>query len=103
MKSTTNHPEKADAYRQFIESQGHSTEGIERPVLIRRVTQDMTPEEARQFVVESNKDNKLELSPVERARSDADGVTPEMLDKYAGGDLNSGANKRLRRRNSPRA
>jgi hypothetical protein len=87
-----NHPEKADAYRQFIESQGHSTEGIERPVLIRRVTQDMTPEEARQFVVESNKDNKLELSPVERARSDADTVTPEMLTRYAGGDLNSGAN-----------
>jgi hypothetical protein len=87
-----NHPEKAAAYRAFIEGQGHSTEGIERPVLIRRVTQDMSPEEARQFVVESNKDNKLELSPVERARSDADSVTPEMLSRYAGGDLNSGAN-----------
>lgn len=87
------HPEKAAAYRQFIESQGHSTDGIERPVLIRRVAQDMTPEEARQFVVESNKDTKLELSPVERARSDADAVTPDMLGKYAGGDLNSTANQ----------
>lgn len=86
------YPEKADAYRRFIESQGHSTEGVARPVLIRRITQDMSPDELRQFVVESNKDNKLEMSPVERARSDADAVTPEMLDRYAGGDLNSGSN-----------
>lgn len=86
-------PDKAATYRQFIEAQGHKTDGIERPVLVRRIAQDMTPDELRQFVVESNKDTKLELSPVERARSDADTITPDLLAKYAGGDLNGSVNR----------
>lgn len=87
------YPEQAGRYRAFIEAQGHSTEGMERPVLIRRVAQELNADEARQFVIDSNKDTKLELSPVERAKSDADTVTPDMLARYAGGDLNSSANR----------
>ena len=86
------HPEKAAAYRAYIESLGYDTTGIERPVLVRRRLTEMTPEERRAWIVGSNKDTKLELSPAERARSDADSITPEMLAKYAGGDLNSTAN-----------
>jgi hypothetical protein len=33
------------------------------------------------------------MSPTEQARTDADSVTPDLLAKYAGGDLNSTANK----------
>lgn len=86
------HPDKAEAYRAYIESLGHDTTGIEQPVLVRRRLTEMTPEERRAWVVGSNKDTKLELSPTERARSDADNITPDMLAKYAGGDLNSTAN-----------
>lgn len=87
-----NHPELAAKYRAMIEGKGFSTEGIDRPVLVQRRLTEFTPEQRRQFVIDSNKDTKLELSPVERARSDADSITPEMLAGYAGGDLNSTAN-----------
>lgn len=86
------HPEQATKYRAMIEGRGFSTEGMDRPVLVQRRTTEFTPEQRRQFVIDSNKDTKLELSPVERARSDADSISPEMLATYAGGDLNSTAN-----------
>ena len=86
------HPELAAKYRAMIESRGFKTEGMTRPVLVQRRMTEMSPEQRRQFVIDSNKDTKLELSPVERARSDADAITPEMLASYAGGDLNSTVN-----------
>jgi hypothetical protein len=86
------HPELAAKYRAMIESRGLSTEGKERPILIQRRMTDFTPEQRRQFVIDSNKDTKLAMTPVETARSDADSITPEMLAKYAGGDLNSAGN-----------
>lgn len=86
------HPEQAARYRAMIEARGFKTEGMERPVLVQRRVTDMTPEQRRQFVIDSNKDTKLELSPVERAQSDADAITPEMLATYAGGDLNATVN-----------
>jgi hypothetical protein len=86
------YPDLAQKYRSMIEGRGFSTKGIERPVLVQRRMTDMTPEQRRQFVIDSNKDTKLELSPVERARSDADNITPEMLAVYGGGDLNSTGN-----------
>lgn len=86
------HPDLAAKYRAMIEGRGFSTDGMERPVLIQRRVTDMTPEQRRQFVIDSNKDTKLELSPTERARGDADAITPEMLAQYAGGDLNGTAN-----------
>lgn len=86
------HPEQEAKYRAMIESRGFDTTGMERPILVQHRETDMTPEERRQFVIDSNKDTKLELSPVERARSDADSITPDVLAKYAGGDLNSTAN-----------
>lgn len=86
------YPDQASRYRAMIEARGFSTEGMDRPVLVQRRMTQMTPEQRRQFVIDSNKDTKLELSPVERARSDADSITPEMLASYAGGDLNATAN-----------
>lgn len=86
------HPEKAAAYRAFIESQGHSTEGIERPVLIRRRTSEFTPEQRRQFVIDSNKDAKLSMTATETARSDADALDSGTLALFRGGDLTKAEN-----------
>ena len=86
------YPEQAARYRAMIEGRGFSTQGMERPVLVQRRMTQFTPEQRRQFVIDSNKDTKLELSPTERARSDADSITPTMLATYAGGDLNSTVN-----------
>lgn len=88
------YPEQAAKYRAMIEARGHAIpEGVTNPVLIQRRMTDFTPDQRRQFVIDSNKDTKLSLSPVERARSDADTITPDMLAKYAGGDLNSSGNQ----------
>jgi len=86
------HPEKAAAYRAFIESQGHSTVGMERPVLIRRRTTEFTDDQRRQFVVDSNKDAKLSMTATETARSDADGLDADTLALYRGGDIGKAEN-----------
>lgn len=85
-----NYPEQAEAYRQFLREQGYDIEGIERPVLVRRLMSDV---DERKFVVGSNEDDKAALSPPEQAAQDAkDILTPGVLSKYNGGDLNAAKN-----------
>jgi hypothetical protein len=85
-----NFPEQAEAYRQFLREQGYDIEGIERPVLVRRLMSDV---DERKFVVGSNEDDKAALSPPEQAAQDAkDILTPGVLSKYNGGDLNAAKN-----------
>lgn len=84
--------DKAQAYRGFIEQQGLSTEGVEQPILIRRRANDLTPEQRRQFVVDSNKDAKLAMTSVERAKSDADSFDTDTLAKFRGGDIGAAGN-----------
>lgn len=85
-------PDKAAAYRAMIEAQGLSTEGIENPVLIRRRMTDFTPEQRRQFVLDSNADAKLALTSVERARGDADTMDADSLALFKGGDVGAAGN-----------
>lgn len=87
------YPEQAQAYRDMMARKGFDVSNMKQPILIRRRLTDMTPEQRRQFVIDSNKSTIQSLSAVEQARSDADNITPALLEKYAGGDLNSGANK----------
>ena len=87
------HPEQAGAYRSFIEAQGHSTDGMERPVLIRRRVSALDEGQRRQFVVDANRSAILDLSPTERARSDAGLLDGDMLALYRGGDVSSAANR----------
>jgi hypothetical protein len=85
-----NYPEQAEAYRQFLREQGYDIEGVERPVLVRRLMSDV---DERKFVVGSNEDDKAALSPPEQAAQDAkDILTPGVLSKYNGGDLNAAKN-----------
>jgi hypothetical protein len=85
-----NYPEQAEAYRSFLRGQGYDTEGMERPVLVRRLLSDV---DERQFVVGSNVADIAALSPPELARQDAqDILTPEVLATYYGGDLKAAKN-----------
>jgi hypothetical protein len=85
-----NYPEQAEAYREFLREQGYDIEGVERPVLVRRLMSDV---DERKFVVGSNEDDKAALSPPEQAAQDAkDILTPGVLSKYKGGDLNAARN-----------
>jgi hypothetical protein len=85
-----NYPEQAEAYRQFLREQGYDIEGVERPVLVRRL---MTDVDERKFVVGSNEPDIAALSPPEQAAQDAkDILTPGVLSKFNGGDLKAAKN-----------
>lgn len=86
-------PEAAQAYREYIESQGFDTKGIKRPILIRRRVTEMDDATLRNFITGSNSDTKQELSAPERATQDAsDILTPEVFTSYMGGALTSQRN-----------
>ena len=86
-------PEKADAYRQFIEGQGFDTFGFERPVLVRRRIDRMTPDQRSAFTRESNLPTKLQLSTSEKALNDAASLTPDVMGLMASPDVSASANQ----------
>jgi hypothetical protein len=86
-------PEKADAYRKFIEDQGFDISGLDRPVLVRRRTDRMTPDQRSKFVRESNMDTKLQLSTSEKAQTDAASLTPDVMALMASPDVSASANQ----------
>lgn len=86
-KAYENHPERAQAYRDFIESQGFDTTGMQQPVLIRQRVSELTPEQRKNFVIYSNEDVADRLSTTERAMADAKLMTPNVIRSYEGGDV----------------
>lgn len=84
------YPEQAEAYREFLREEGYDIEGIERPILVRRLMSDI---DERKFVVGSNEADIAALSPPEQAAQDAkDILTPKVLSKFNGGDLKATKN-----------
>lgn len=91
---------KAGEYRAWLESEadyfGLSAEKIKamkRPVLIRVRTSQINRAE---FAVEANQDDKLAMTATEKARSDANRLTDEMIGMMTdSGDLNAAANTRF--------
>jgi len=83
---------RAQAYRAFLEAQGHDLTGIDRPVLIGRRTTEMTPEEARRFARGANERPNLSMTAAEQARADADRAG-RALDQLQPGQLTSGQNR----------
>ena len=84
------YPEQAEAYREFLREQGYDIEGVERPVLVRRLMSDV---DERKFVVGSNEADIAALSPPEQAAQDAkDILTTKVLSKFNGGDLKAAKN-----------
>lgn len=84
------YPEQAEAYREFLREEGYDIEGVERPILVRRLMSDI---DERKFVVGSNEADIAALSPPEQAAQDAkDILTPKVLSKFNGGDLKATKN-----------
>jgi hypothetical protein len=90
----TQNPEGAAKYRQMIEAQGFKTEGIERPILVRRRRSAMTPEQRASWVNEANESTMASLSADERARMDSKEITNDLLARYnPEADLSSAQNR----------
>ena len=84
------HPDKAEIYKESLREQGYDIEGIERPVLVRRLMSDA---DERKFVTASNESDIAALSPPEQAAQDAsDILTPGVFAKFKGGDLGAAKN-----------
>lgn len=87
-----NNPEKAKAYRAFLESQGHDLTGFKEPVLVRERVTPMTDAERRAFTVEANQAATAALSPVERAQADSPLMDAATLSQLRGGDIATAQN-----------
>jgi len=83
---------QAQAYRNYLQSQGYDTSDMKMPVLIRRRVTDMTPADRMRFVQEANSSPALAMSATERARVDASRLPDRALDLYRGGDVASAEN-----------
>jgi hypothetical protein len=88
---------KSQEYKDWLAAQGYDTTGMQQPMLVRRRTSEMSPEERLQFVNEANSGPGLKLSAVEQAAADAGRVTDDVLDLYRGGALDGPENRDLAR------
>lgn len=83
--------DKAASYRAWLESQGHRTAGMNKPVLVRRRITDLSPEDRRAFTVDAQKAATLDLSASERAAADAQ-LMDELLPMMQGADISTAGN-----------
>jgi len=84
---------QAASYRDWLAGQGHDTTGMQQPVLIRRRTSDMTPEQRIAFAADGNAPGTMSLSASEQAAVDARRLTPDVLGAHQGGDVTDPANR----------
>ncbi|MFN0183034.1 MAG: hypothetical protein ACKVQR_04360 [Aquabacterium sp.] len=83
---------RAQAYRAYLEAQGHDLTGIERPVLVGRRLTELTPGEARDFARGANERPNLAMGAAEQARADADRAG-RAITELQPGQLTSGQNR----------
>jgi hypothetical protein len=88
---------KSAEYVQWLQSQGYDTTGMKAPMLVRRRTSEMAPDQRAAFVQEANSGPGLKMSAVEQAAADAGRVTDDVLDLYRGGALDGPENRDLAR------
>jgi hypothetical protein len=86
-------PERAQAYRDYLASQGYDTTGVAMPVLVRERVTPMTPDERRAFVQEANQAATMALTPVEQANMDTAAMTDSVVDAWRGGDVGDAQNR----------
>lgn len=87
-----NDPAKAEAYKNYMRSLGFDPDKVDRPVLVRRRVTQFTPEQRRQFVIDSNTESTMRLTASERAKTDADILDEKTLSNYKGGDIANAGN-----------
>lgn len=90
--------DSAERYRQMLRDQGHNIDGMSEPVLVRRRTDDPTPDDRRAFTREANERDTLGMSATERAHTDASALGDKTMNLYYGGDINSASNRQFVRR-----
>lgn len=83
---------KGEAYKQWLSEQGYDVSKMKNPVLVRERVTELSDQDRIAYTKESNERTTLDLSPTERAIADADSIS-NILEDYAGGDLNSTANR----------
>lgn len=83
----------AASYRQFLQSQGFSTDGMKAPVLVRMRTTPLSDAERVRFAQEANASPTLSMSASERAGADAARLDGATLGLYRGGDVASAENR----------
>lgn len=76
-------PESAQAYREFLTSQGHDITGIKEPVLVRERVTPMSMADRQAFAIEANQSATASMSAVERGQADARRLNTDMLSLMA--------------------
>ena len=84
---------QAAGYRDWLASQGHDTAGIQAPVLIRRRTTPLSPEDRVAFTQGANAPTVLGMSATERAAQDAGRLPDDVLNQFQPGDVTDPANR----------
>lgn len=87
------YPERAQAYRDYLQSLGYDTTGIQTPVLVRERVTELSPQDRVAFVQESNQSATMDLTPVERAQIDVSALKDSVVDVWMGGDVTDAANR----------
>lgn len=86
-------PEKAAAYKEYLKSLGYLSD-MENPILVRRLTGDMTDEQLDALVADANASGTMRYSVAEQALTDASKMTPNLLNALdVDADIGSAANK----------
>lgn len=87
-------PERAAAYKQFLVESGYpEAANMRQPVLVRRRTTPMTPDERRQFVIESNQSATMSMSSTEKAMADSAKLNNTVLQFLVSPDITAAANR----------
>lgn len=86
-------PDKAQAYRDFLASQGFDTTGVAMPVLVRERVTPLSDQDRTAFVQEANQSATMALSPVEMAQIDVTAMAPSVVEVWRGGQVTDAANR----------
>lgn len=86
-------PERIAAYRQMITGMGLDPTGMERPVLVRRRTTAMTPEQRQAWTRAANERDTMAMSSTEQAAADAASIDDGLLRLYRGGPITAAGNR----------
>lgn len=86
-------PERSQAYRDYLQSLGFDTTGMNEPVLVRERVTELSPQDRIAFVQEANQAATMDLSPVERAKIDVSALADDVIEVWRGGDITDAANR----------
>ena len=78
-----NMQEQVESYKRELANKGFDTEGVKRPVLVRIRQTDMSESELKKFIKDMNTSVEETNREAVDASSDADRITPELLDTFS--------------------